>query len=105
MSVAQTILSQIHPIVLAELGAREFLRDSGCLIFRVGPGSSRKARVTLDPSDTYTVECFRTFGSILAGTFRVEKVFCESDIYCDCLDDSLRRMAETWAVAEMSRNT
>ena len=100
--IASTIRDQIDPMILASVGAREFAFDGPSLIFRVGPGGKRKAKITLTADDLYTVELFEQKGSLRAGTFRIETTFSEGTdayggLYHDMLDDSLRRMEATWA--------
>jgi hypothetical protein len=58
--VAETIAHQITNPTLAMLGAHTLVEASDSLTFRVrGSRFANCVKVTLDPSDTYTVEFFK----------------------------------------------
>jgi len=64
------------------IGAHSFSGDANSLTFKFkakARNSSNCLKVTLDPSDTYTVEFYR----VRAGTVKVVKSY--SDIYADSL--------------------
>jgi len=83
LEVAYTILQQLGGARRLSLmtGARDFLGDGKSLTFRIGknPRGANKVRVTLDPSDTYTVEVFKIRG----GT--VKALGSASDVYAEAL--------------------
>lgn len=64
MSVADTILQQLGGNRFRVMtGAKHFLSDGNALVFRLPRGFARDGinavRITLDPSDTYTVKFFK----------------------------------------------
>lgn len=91
MTTAQTILEQLGGSrFVAMTGARNLLATDKGLQFKIGRGATNKAtnvRVTLDASDTYTVEFFAVRG------LDVRKVSEHALVYAD----GLRRLftAET----------
>lgn len=56
-TVARTIRAQFGPLALMSAGARDFAFDSSSLYFTVRGHNGRlsRVRVTLEPSDTYTL--------------------------------------------------
>src|ERR1039458_2411264 len=87
IQVAQTILNQLGGAQFAALtGARNFVSGADFLQFSLPSGAKshiNKVRITLDPSDTYTVEFFNL--NLRAGLCSL--VSERSDIYCDNLQD------------------
>lgn len=85
LQVAETIRQQLGGARFAVMtGAKNFVAGENMLLFSVGRGAKagiNKVRVTLDPSDTYTVEFFRIRG------VNVKTIAKHSDIYCDQLQD------------------
>lgn len=85
MTVAQTILEQIGGRrFLVMTGAKDLLGFENGLQFKLPkfPGISiNSVRITLDPSDTYTIE----FGKVGRADYRVIETV--SDVYCDMLAD------------------
>jgi hypothetical protein len=83
MQVAKTILEQLGGNSFrAMTGAKNLTASGTGLSFRIGGGALKKitlVRVSLDPSDTYTV----TFGKFFKGYSKTVSEF--SDIYCDQL--------------------
>lgn len=88
--VAQTILQQLGGNrLIAMTGAHSFTGDKDSLTFKV-PSRMTKNRimavkVTLDPSDTYTVK-FYAFQTV-DGIKSVKTVADRSGVYCDMLRD------------------
>lgn len=78
----ETLLKQIGAAVLMELGAREFVSSEtttggGALHFRVR--RNQKIRISLDPSDTYSVELWHCNGAnIFQIGETVEGVYADS---------------------------
>jgi hypothetical protein len=84
-NVADTIRQQIGQRALYMLGAKNLVGDHNSLTFRIGRNakSITHVRVTLDPSDTYTVETLRA-------TVSSNKVLSKvSDIYVDQLRSTI----------------
>lgn len=89
MAVADTILQQ--------LGGRRFITMTGAyslsgsedtLSMRLPQrGRMVGVRVTLDPSDTYTLTVIKSVGSLKRGNFQTVEAFKQSDVYCDQLQD------------------
>lgn len=89
MAVADTILQQ--------LGGRRFITMTGAyslsgsedtLSMRLPQrGRMVGVRVTLDPSDTYTLTVIKSVGSLKRGNFRTVEAFKQSNVYCDQLQD------------------
>ena len=95
-TVPQTILSQISTMTKMSVGARDFMSDGNSLIFRVGPGGTRKVKITLDANDLYTVELFKFRKK--NGIMGVETRTITEGAYFDMLDDSLMQIErEEWA--------
>lgn len=93
MTVANTILQQLGGgRFLTMTGAKNLIGDRNRLIFMVPKGRSKdgkavnKVVITLDPSDTYTVQTFY----IRSGN--ATPVGSESDIYADQLQASFTRL-------------
>ena len=86
MQVANTILEQLGGgRFVGMTGARDLVGSNDTLSFRI-PGTHtrnhvNKVRVTLDASDTYTVEFFRIRGS------KFTRVATHEDVYGDMLAD------------------
>ena len=90
MTVAKTILEQLGGGLFARMtGAKRFTGGADSLTMSVAGrnenGAVNRVRVTLDPSDTYTIESFYCRGTNAAERFK------ESDVYCDCLQDAFLR--------------
>ena len=83
MNVAQSILSQLGgKRFCAMTGASQFVASDNMLKFKIGRGATNKAthvRVTLDESDTYTVEFFSIRG------VNVKKIISHEMVYADQL--------------------
>lgn len=81
--IAETILSQLGGKVNAMIGMKDGVYGDNFLQFgwkvRGARNKANKVRITLEPSDTYTVEFFSIRGVNVSpkGTF--------SDVYCDQL--------------------
>jgi len=85
MTAADTILAQLGGRrFIAMTGAKTFVGSDEMLQFAI-PGG-RKVRVTLDDSDTYTVELFR----IRKGEANV--IGSEGFVYADGLQESFTRL-------------
>lgn len=87
MSVAQTILAQLGGNrFVAMTGAKNLTSDRNCLIFRLPrqrgfvKDGINAVRVTLEPSDTYTMTFFRQMG---APTHAVRTVREYTDVYAE----------------------
>jgi hypothetical protein len=61
MTIAQTIAEQIGRPAFAMMGAKNIVAGERDLTFKVGANAKKvtHVRVTLDPSDTYSVEFIR----------------------------------------------
>ena len=84
MQVAQTILAQLGGRkFIAMTGSKDFIGSDTKLQFKVGknPNKVTNYRITLDPSDTYTVESLKWNGRKLD----MQTVSSHSDVYCDML--------------------
>ena len=86
MQIAETILQQMGGAgrLVAMTGAKNFMMDGPALSFKFPnrpKGRPNYCKVTLDPSDTYTV----TFGRIVKWDLRLVETF--TGIYCDGLVD------------------
>lgn len=83
MTIATEIKRQLGDARFAMMtGAHTFVGGERFLLFALKRGAKdgiNKVRITLDPSDTYTVEFFRIRG---VNVTTVSKV---SDVYCDQL--------------------
>lgn len=82
--VARTIISQMGggKRLKAMIGARNFAGGDNYVTFHFsGSKIANRIRVTLDPSDTYTVEFFKLRGHVLS------KIAEHDMIYCDQLID------------------
>jgi hypothetical protein len=83
LEVANTILAQLGGAGRLRMmtSAKDFLGDDKSLSFRIGKNARgvNKVKVTLNPSDTYTVEVFR----VRAGT--VKALGSASDVYAESL--------------------
>lgn len=91
---------QVPQIILEHLGGKRFLAMTGAyslsgradaLSMRLPAKSTKNGcagvRITLDPSDTYTLIAIKLAGSIAKGNLRTVECFKESGIYCDQLAD------------------
>lgn len=91
VQIAQTILDQLGGSQFVALtGARNFVAGADLVQFSLPSGAKsriNKVRITLDPSDTYTVEFFNL--NLRAGSCSL--VSAHSDIYCDSLQDLFER--------------
>jgi len=87
--VAQTIKNQIGFWALAEVGARNFAYDADSLYFECKPTTRIvKVKITLDPSDTYTVRVFKKDGT---------ELYSDNDYYADMLPMFVRNLSRTLA--------
>lgn len=91
MTVANTILAQLGGAgrLSVMIGAHGFTADGPALIFKFKARAKRgiKAiKVTLDASDTYSVEFYMPRGSLRRGTYTVETRGL-SGVYADSLRD------------------
>jgi len=84
MSIATIIRDQIGGRAFYMMGARNLVDTGQGLRWQVDRNAKRitHVHVTLDPSDTYTVEFIRVGR---APKRRVETLASHSDIYCDQL--------------------
>ena len=86
MNVAETILSQLGGnrfVVMT--GAKNLLKDHNALSMRLPSRKVTHVRITLDPSDTYTVLFLRMRG------YQVTEVARVSDVYADSLREVFTR--------------
>lgn len=87
LTVANTILQQLggQKRLAMMTGAKNFVGGENFVAFKIGTGAKDKinlVRVTLDPSDTYTVEFMRMWGA------NTPKVISKHDgIYNDMLGE------------------
>lgn len=82
--VADTIKDQIGFWAFAEVGARSFQYDATSLYFDCKPTTRIvKVKVTLDPSDTYSVRVTKKDGT---------ELYSESDVYNDMLPELIRNL-------------
>lgn len=82
--VAQTTKDQIGFWAFAEVGARNFQYDATSLYFDCKPTTRIvKVKVTLDPSDTYSVRVTKKDGT---------ELYSESDIYNSMLAELIRNL-------------
>jgi hypothetical protein len=84
MAVAETILQQLGgKRFIVMTGARSFVGSDHALMFALPSCKNgiNKVRITLDPSDTYTVEFFRIRG------MKSELIKSLSDVYFDQLQE------------------
>lgn len=88
----QQVAQQIGPLNLAAVGARDFVRDTDCLMMRVGSkrGRVEKLIVTLDPSDTYSVR----YVAMRTRDFEMLVDESESGVYAERLGEVVRRMGD-----------
>lgn len=88
MTVAKTILEQLggRQFILLT-GSKNFLGDDNSLTFAIGRNDKAvtHCKITLDPSDTYTVTFMRI------RKFQVTTISTHSDIYFDGLKDLFER--------------
>lgn len=93
MTVANTILEQLGGRkFLAMTGAYSLTGSADTLSMRL-PSKMTKdniggVRITLDPSDTYTLVAIKLTGSFKRGNLRTVEAFKESGIYCDQLAET-----------------
>lgn len=89
MTIANTILQQLGGRRFSIMtGAKNFCGTANSLSFRI-PGTLTRnrinaVRITLDPSDTYTV----VFMVIRA--MKMKEIATHEDVYCDCLCELFR---------------
>lgn len=93
LQTANTILAQLGGTgrLSAMLGAKNFLGDENSVQFRIGRGAAggiNSIKVTLDPSDTYTVE-FVKVGR--APNFKITTVASVDGVYCDSLKSTIEQ--------------
>ena len=82
LTCAKIIAEQIGKQALFMLGAKDLVGDRKSLAFRIrGCRRINKIRITLDPSDTYTVEFFK----IIRRGFTCERVKWIDGVYNDML--------------------
>lgn len=85
MTVARTILDQLGgSMFITMTGAKNLVDHGSALSFKLGRGAKNKAthcKITLDPTDTYTVEFMRYNGR----SFEMKSMSSDSQIYCDTL--------------------
>lgn len=91
MQVAKTILEQLGGTRFAVMtGAKNFVGGNDSLAFRLPSNFAKDGintvRVTLDPSDTYTVEFLRIRGT------KLTIVATEDMVYCDALRSTFTRV-------------
>lgn len=89
-TVAETILAQLGGFgrLIAMTGAKDFLYDANSVQFRIGSGARKRInriKVTLDPSDTYTIELYAGRG------LKIRTVESFSDVYADSLRATVER--------------
>lgn len=85
MSVATTILSQLGGGRFKMMtGAHSFTGDTNALVFKLPKAKDgiKAVKITLDPSDTYTVTFYK---QARAPSFKVTVVAEVSDVYADGL--------------------
>lgn len=86
MTVAKTILAQLGGNQFVALtGAKDFLGGVDFLKMKVGKNSKgvTHVKITLDPSDTYTME----FMKWNAKKLEMSTIYKTDGIYCDMLQD------------------
>jgi hypothetical protein len=86
LQVANTILNQLGGVKFRVMtGAKNFIGSADALSFHLPGGGGfckdgiNGVRITLDPSDTYTVQFFRRRGA------KLKVIATVSDVYCDML--------------------
>ena len=94
-NVATTILSQLGGArrLGIMIGAHSFTADKNALIFKFKATNKIRAtacKVTLDPSDTYSVKFYRI--ATRKGITKVETVAEASEVYCDKLKSTVASM-------------
>lgn len=78
-SIASEIHNQIGRRAFLMMGSRTILAGDNSLMFDIrGCEKINKIRVTLDPSDTYTVEFFKIRGTTCREVASVEGVYCDN---------------------------
>ncbi|MFA6299178.1 MAG: hypothetical protein WC642_08430 [Nocardioides sp.] len=87
---AHETIRQIGAMNLAAIGARNFVAGESTLHFNVLRGSSTKVVVTLDPTDTYTVELV-DIGNRRNG-YAMKTLETVAFVYCDQIGDVVRSM-------------
>lgn len=87
---AQTVLNQIGAQVLAEMGARNFVKDGRQIIFQVGRRRSHldKVAVSLNIFDTYDIRLV----SVDRKTFAVQVVEEIEGVYFDQMSELIPKM-------------
>ena len=83
---AQTAWKQISVMCKMACGAREATVNGNVLMFKVGMKPMHYVRVTLDATDTYTVEHFR----LKRGSYAQISLAKSSDIYAEQLSSVIR---------------
>lgn len=89
LNVAHTILEQLGGgRFIAMTGARGFVGSDNSLSFTIGRGAKKsinRVRVTLDPSDTYTVEFYRVRGIECTQIAEYTGAFCDmlADVFTE----------------------
>lgn len=82
MQVAQTILAQLGGNkFLAMTGAKSLVGSDNSLTFKIGRGATNKAthcRITLEISDTYTVEFFQYRSLDMKPLSKVSGAYCDN---------------------------
>lgn len=86
MTVANEIRNQLGHAAFVMMGARNLVGDEKSLQFKIqGSRKATHVRITLDPTDTYTVEFMKVRG------YDVKTVASLSMVYAD----GLRKVIET----------
>ena len=80
LAVANEIRNQLGGMAFAMMGAKNLAGGDNFLQFSIGDNEKKitKVRITLDPSDTYTVSFYDRRGNIKHES---------NDVYCDMLHD------------------
>jgi len=91
MTVSRTILDQLGGNRFAVMtGAKSFVGSDNALSFRLPSNFARDGinavRVTLDPSDTYTVRFMRVRGT------KITDIATTDTVYCDDLQSTFTRI-------------
>lgn len=99
MSIAATILSQLGGNkFLAMTGAKNLLNGGDYLQFDLPAimtkGKANKFRVTLEPSDTYTLTAMK----YSRRTFDCKTLETASDVHCDNLREVFERMTGLYTI-------
>jgi len=79
MEVAKTIAAQIGNRAFTMIGATQLIGGENMLAFKVGRNAAgvTKIRVTLEPTDLYTMEAFKIRGTKVTRIHKIEGVGAE----------------------------